>query len=206
MKAKRKTKFNRLPQHIETTSGPASTIGDVAVLRANKLAIICSQKCPGDVILKAYDLARLVRGPGRAIVSGFHSPIEKDCLPILLRGGAPIIIVQAHRLSTTRLPLEWQKAINAGRLLLISPFTNKQKRVTAKLAGERNHFVVTLAEEVLIAYANPGGRTERLAAELFRSGKRVYTFESPANKKLIEWGAVPVEPTHFSPIREDAKA
>ena len=72
---------------------------------------------------------------GIAIVSGFHSPIEKDCLPILVRGPDPIIIVQGHRLSTSRLPREWQKAINAGRLLLLSPFSKKDKRVTAELAA-----------------------------------------------------------------------
>jgi predicted Rossmann fold nucleotide-binding protein DprA/Smf involved in DNA uptake len=118
-------------------------LGDERLLRHKKVALICSQKCPGDVILKTYDFARLVRGSGIAIVSGFHSPIEKDCLPILLRGPGRIIIVQAHRLSTSRLPGKWQKAIDAGRLLLLSPFREKDKRVTAELAAERNRFGVT---------------------------------------------------------------
>ena len=109
-------------KRIDTSAGDANTLGDEGLLARNKLALICSQKCPGDVILKAYDFARLVRGSGLAIVSGFHSPIEKDCLPILLRGPDPIIIVQAHRLSTSRLSREWQKALEAKRLLLLSPF------------------------------------------------------------------------------------
>jgi len=70
-------------------------LGDEALLGRRKLALICSQKCPGDVILKTYDFARLVRQSGIAIVSGFHSPIEKDCLPILLRGPDPIVIIRA---------------------------------------------------------------------------------------------------------------
>ena len=104
---------NRQPQRIETPAGCAEALGDAALLERKKLALICSRKCPGDVILNTYDFARLVRGSGIAIISGFHSPIEKDCLPILLRGPDPIIICQAHRLSTSRLPLEWQKAIDA---------------------------------------------------------------------------------------------
>ena len=92
------------PQLTDTHAGSTDSIGNAAILERKKLALICSQKCPGDVILKTYDFARLVRGSGLAIVSGFHSPIEKDCLPILLRGPDPIIIVQAHRLSTSRLP------------------------------------------------------------------------------------------------------
>ncbi len=112
-------------QRIETVTADAACTGNPILFSRRKLGIICSQKCPGDVILKTYDFSRMVRGSGLAIVSGFHSPIEKDCLPILLRGSDPIIIVQAHRLSTSRLPMDWQKAIDAGRLLLVSPFQEK---------------------------------------------------------------------------------
>lgn len=186
------------PHQLEMPHGAVWSLGENAILKGLKLAIVCSQRCPGDVVIKTYDFARRVRGSGRAIVSGFHSPIERDCLPILLRGQDPIIIVQGRRLSSTRLPAEWQKAIEAGRLLLISPFTDKQTRVTTQLAEERNNFVARLADEVLIAYAHPGGKTEKLAAALLKSGKRVYTFESPANRRLAEWGAIPIEPDDFT--------
>src|SRR6266852_1116229 len=109
------TTRNKLqPQRIETTAGTAYALGQAALLMRKKLALICSHRCPGDVILETYDFARMVRGSGLAIVSGFHSPIEKDCLPILLRGSGPIVIVQAHGLRTSRLPIEWQKALDAG--------------------------------------------------------------------------------------------
>jgi predicted Rossmann fold nucleotide-binding protein DprA/Smf involved in DNA uptake len=153
---------------------------------------------PGDVILKTYDFARLVRGSGLAIVSGFHSPIEKDCLSILFRGSDPIVIVQAHRLSTSRLPMDWQKAIDAGRLLLVSPFQEKDKRVTTELASERNRFVAAISDDVLIPYAAPGSKTEALFRNLIASGKRVYTFESQANAAMISAGAVAIAPDFFS--------
>jgi len=108
---------------------------------------------------KTYAFARVVRNSGIAIASGFHSPIEKDCLPILLRGPAPVIIVQGHRLSVSRLSREWQKAIDAGRLLLLSPFGEKDKRVTGELAAARNRFVAAISDEVLIPYAAPGTKT-----------------------------------------------
>jgi predicted Rossmann fold nucleotide-binding protein DprA/Smf involved in DNA uptake len=124
---------------IDTGSGPADALGDVGLLARSKLALISSQKCPGDVILKTYDFARLVRGSWVAIVSGFHSPIEKDCLPILLRGPDPIIIVQAHRLSTSRLPKDWQKALEDKRLLLLSPFVVSARpgRIVAAVSDRR---------------------------------------------------------------------
>jgi predicted Rossmann fold nucleotide-binding protein DprA/Smf involved in DNA uptake len=157
----------------------------------NRLGLICSQKCPGDVILKTDGFARLVRGSGITIVSGFHSPIEKDCLPILLRGADPIVIVQAHKLSISRLAKEWQKAIAAKRLLLLSPFGDKDKRVTSEIAAERNRFVAAISDEVLVPYAAPGSRTEALAFDLLKSGKQVYTFsERPG--LLLEAGATVV--------------
>jgi predicted Rossmann fold nucleotide-binding protein DprA/Smf involved in DNA uptake len=174
----------------ETTVGTADILGSEALIRRRKLGLICSQKCPGDVILKAYDVARLVRGSGLALVSGFHSPIERDCLSILLRGSDPIIIVQAHKLSTSRLPMEWQSAVDAGRLLLLSPFGKKEKRVTKELATKRNRFVASIADEVLIPYAAPGSKTEALALEFLGAGKCVYTFDSGASTSLSSQGAV----------------
>jgi predicted Rossmann fold nucleotide-binding protein DprA/Smf involved in DNA uptake len=192
----------RQPQRVETASGGADVLGDEHLLGRKKLALICSRKCPGDVILKTYDFARLVRGSGIAVVSGFHSPIEKDCLPILLRGPDPIIIVQGHRLSTSRLPKAWQKAIDARRLLLLSPFLQSDKRVTSALAAARNRFVAAVSDEVLIPYAAPGSKTEALFRELMASGKRVYTFEAPGNAAMISAGAVAVPPEcSFSQLR-----
>jgi len=185
------------PRPVDTPAGVADALGEARLLTLHKLALICSRKCPGDVILKTYDHARPVRGSGIPIVNGFHSPIEKDCLPILLRGPDPIIIVQGHRLSTSRLPREWHKAIDAGRLLLLSPFREKDKRVTAELAVERNRFVAAISDEVLIPYAAAGSRTEALALDLLKSGKRVYTFSDRPGPLLVA-GAQLVAPEFFS--------
>jgi predicted Rossmann fold nucleotide-binding protein DprA/Smf involved in DNA uptake len=185
------------PERTEAVGGGADVLGDEALLSRRKLGLICSQKCFGDVILKTYDFARLVRNSGIAIVSGFHSPIERDCLPILLRGQDPIIIVQGHRLSTSRLPREWRKAIDVGRLLLLSPFGKTDKRVTTELAAERNRFVAAISDEVLIPYAAPASKTEALALDLLKSGKRVYTFSDRAGP-LLAAGAQLVAPEFFS--------
>jgi len=185
------------PQKVELAGLIVRGLGETRVLSFRRLAMICSQKCPGDVILKTYDFARLVRESPIAIVSGFHSPIEKDCLPILMRGLGPVIMVQAHRLSVSRLPREWQKAIDAGRLLLLSPFRENDKRVTTQLAAERNRFVAAISDELLIPYAAPGSKTEALALHMVKSGKRVYTF-SDRPGPLLAAGARLVAPEFFS--------
>jgi predicted Rossmann fold nucleotide-binding protein DprA/Smf involved in DNA uptake len=171
-------------------------MGTVPLLNRRTLGLVCSQRCPGSVILKTYDFARLVRGSGLIIVSGFHSPIERDCLPILLRGSDPIIIVQARRLSTVRLPKVWQLAIDAGRLLLLSPFGGNHKRVTTELATERNRFVVSISDEVLIPHAAHASKTEALALSLLQAGKRVWTFDDRPSP-LLAGGAKAIPPDFF---------
>jgi len=181
------------PRRIETDAGTVETLGDATLLSQRKLGLICSRRCPGDPMLKTYDFARLARVSGVPIVSGFHSPVEKDCLPILLRGRNPIIIVQAHGLSSSRLRIEWRKAIETGRLLLLSPFSAKQKRITSKLAIVRNEFVAALCSEVLIPFAAPNSESEALGVALLKSGTRVYTFSDHPGP-LLDSGALVVGP------------
>ncbi|MGH8534305.1 MAG: DNA-processing protein DprA [Gammaproteobacteria bacterium] len=141
-------------------------IGPVALLAARKTALFCSARTPGDAILRAHDTARQLRDEGITVISGFHSPIEKDCLRILLRGAQPIIVCPARAIEGMRIPPECRAAFEAGRLLFLSPFTEQPKRVTKESALRRNELVAALADEVFIAHITPGGQTEDLARML----------------------------------------
>ena len=136
-------------------------LGNPDLLALPKTALFCSARCPGNVILPAYDQAAKWRDAGRCVISGFHSPVEKECLRILLRGSQPIIICPARSLPQ-RVPPDWKKPLADGRLLLLSPFPATAKRVTANLAARRNEFVAALADEVVIFHATPGGHLESL--------------------------------------------
>ncbi|HEY5910764.1 MAG TPA: hypothetical protein VJA21_09200 [Verrucomicrobiae bacterium] len=83
-----------------------TVLGDPALLRRQKLALFCSVKCPGDLILRAYDYAKKLRDDGVTVIGGFHSPVEKECLRILLRGTQPVIICPARSLANMRVPVE----------------------------------------------------------------------------------------------------
>ena len=96
------------------------------------------------------------------MVSGFHSPTEKQCLRILLEGKQPIIICLARSLAKIRLPSEWQTALDSGRLLLLSRF-ERSRRADKETARRRNELVAALADEVLIVHAEPGGAIERIS-------------------------------------------
>lgn len=172
-------------------------VGNLAAPVGGTLAFFCSVKCPGGPILQSYDLARLLRDAGITVIGGFQSPVEKDCLDLLLRGTQPVIICPARSLHSMRLPSEWKRAVAQGRLLLLSPFEERFRRPTAALAEKRNEFVAFLADEVLFAYAEPGGKTEALAKKVIASGKPVLTLDSKENAHLVALGAKPILPDAF---------
>jgi predicted Rossmann fold nucleotide-binding protein DprA/Smf involved in DNA uptake len=84
---------------------------------------------------------------------------------------------------------EHAQAIEQGCLLILSPFSSKNSRITAETAGMRNRFVAALADAVFIAYADPGGKMEQLCREVIAWGKPLYTFADEANARLIAIGA-----------------
>jgi len=71
--------------------GRIPALGNLDILRHNSTAFFCSSKCPGDLIVKTYDIAQILRDAGMTVISGFHSPMERECLTILLRGTQPVI-------------------------------------------------------------------------------------------------------------------
>ena len=48
-------------------------IGNMDLFDLPLNALFCSRKCPGDAILKAYDLARDQRENETPVISGFHT-------------------------------------------------------------------------------------------------------------------------------------
>jgi hypothetical protein len=91
-----------------------------------------------------------------------------------------------------RMPSTWRKACDEGRLLILSPFVPKHGRISALLAEKRNRFVSLLAGQFFVPYAAPGSRTEQLCQDLLSAGKKVYTFESEKESRIVKSGAVPV--------------
>lgn len=170
-----------------------TTLGDAAVLDRPKVALLCSAKCPGKLILDTYELAKHFREQGVTVISGFHSPMEEECLRILLRSPHPVIWCLARGMLKT-IPRELRPAVDEGRLVIISPFPDKVRHVTAKTATIRNRTVADMATAVVVAHAAPGSKMETLCRELLAAGKPLYTFDHPANSALIQAGARPIMP------------
>ena len=173
-------------------------IGNLDILRHNSTAFFCSTKCPGDLIIKTCDIAQILRDAGMTVISGFHSPMERECLTILLRGAQPIIICPARSINNMRINREYKKPLKDGRLLFLSPFDKNQRRISAKSSHYRNLFVAAMSAAIFVAHAGPASKTESFCKKIISWQKPIYTFESDYNKNLVEMGARPVNMDNVS--------
>ena len=167
--------------------------GNLALLEEPLTALFCSQRCPGDLILKTYDIAKAMRDAGVPVIGGFQTPMEKECLRLLLRGSQPVVVCPARGIDNMRVPRDWRTALDENRLLILSPFPSTRRRPTAELASQRNDLVADLAAQVFIAHAAPDSKTEAFARKLAALGKPLLTLDSLANANMVEMGAKVVD-------------
>ena len=154
-----------------------ATVGNNDILKLPKTAFLCSRQVPASVVLKCYDWAIAQREAGRCVISGFHSKIEKDVLHYLLKGDQPIIVALARGLKK-RLEPELRDALSKNRLLVVTPFDEKVKRVTRETANRRNRLMAELADEIFVAYAANGGNIEKLLTDISVTGKNISSFKT----------------------------
>lgn len=139
-------------------------LGNKDILKHHKTAFLSSRKCPAEVVLKSYDWAKEQREKGNCIVCGNHSQIEKDVVEILLKGTQPLIMVLARGMKKVWLQ-NIREAIAANRLLIISPFSSEESRVTRYLAKRRNECIISISNKIMIAYKTPGGQLDEILSE-----------------------------------------
>ena len=135
-------------------------IGNIELLNCSLLAIFSSAKCPASLILKAHNFAKGIRDGEIGVISGFHSPAEREVLEVLLNGKCPIVVVLGRSLKNARLPVRWKTEIEKGRLLVISPSKDYQKYVTKEISLKCNDLAARIAKRVLIVHASEEGSLE----------------------------------------------
>ena len=168
-------------------------IGNRDILNRSWLGLICSIQCPGSVVIRTFDAIRELRDAGIVVAGGFHSPMERECLDFLLRGGQPVVVCPAKHPTLERLPIAWRSPLDSGRLLLLSPFAGDVRRTTAEHAQTRNEFVAAMSDSVFVPHASPVGQTKFLVVQLLKAGKTVVTISDESNADLMATGAVPFE-------------
>lgn len=178
-------------QKIELRGHPLKAIGDLNNLNHNLLGIMCSQSCPGDLVLKGFDAAKQIRDQGITVVSGFHSSMEKDIFEILLRGSQPIIHCLAKAIETYRIPKNLIPRVESGQLTIIAPdFLITEKRITKNTSEMCNKLVMDICDQVLIIHAQPGGNLESACSKYLPGQKHIYALPSERNEQLLKQGVM----------------
>ena len=167
-------------------------MGDASTLRSQLLGLLCSIQCPGSVVIKTFDAVRELRDAGVVVIGGFHSPMERECLDILLRGAQPVILCAAKGLPGLRMGKAARRALGEGRLLVVSPFDDNVRRTTAVQAVQRNNLVAAMAEATMVPHAAPDGKTWVTVRDAMNRLQTVFTFDDEANSALVSMGAMAI--------------
>lgn len=125
------------------------TFGNKELLKQKNVGFLASRKISSLSILPTLDWAtEISKREDIAVVSGFHSKMERNVLEILLKGQCGIIIVLARGMYR-KLPIQYEVAMSQNRLLIISNEKDNVKRVSEQTAHKRNEFVREIADEMM---------------------------------------------------------
>ena len=154
------------PRQINQRLGQAApsrlwTIGNQAIFTMHKIGLLCSVDCSADAPGSARNALEKLFVTRPAFMSGFHSPVEKEWLRVLLEARQNIIISVARSLTKLRVPAQWQESLDSDRLLIVSRFDGA-RRADKETARRRNELVAALADEALVI-SRPGGSIERIS-------------------------------------------
>ena len=161
-------------------------LGNAALMQRPKIAFLSSRKVAPQDVMRCYDWATGMRGGGRGatalpdgggtpggsagrlappcVVGGVRSALERDVLKLLLPDGGPPIVMVLARGMWRRVPTEYREAINAGRMLVVSPFSQGVVRVSKEAAEKRNGWILDNCDEAVFASLDPNGSLARLVA------------------------------------------
>ena len=163
--------------------------GNLDLVSVDLLGLICLGQCPGSLVLRTYDCVHERCDLGAVLAGGFHSPMERAQLRILLRGKQEVVIRPARSIDGMHLPAEWRPAFEAGRLLILPVFGPSERRITRELASRRNPIVASICRRLLVPHVAPGSKTLSLFPWLLSQGKAIETFNHEANGEILAAGA-----------------
>lgn len=131
------------------------TLGNTSLLDCKKIGYLASSKIVSLSVLPTLDWAAEVASrKDIAIVSGFHSKMEREVLDFLLRGKCGIICVLARSIYK-RIPDKFREAFDSGRVLFIAPFKTSATRTSRQLCQQRNEYVATISDELVFSSLSP---------------------------------------------------
>ncbi|RSK37344.1 DNA-binding protein [Hymenobacter metallilatus] len=174
---------------MQTPLEELRTLGNTALLRLPKTAFFCSRDYPHRIERLSYLWAMEQRQLGYCVLSGFHSQLEQSIFRFLRRDVQQPIVYVLGRGIQPALPLEYERDIQLGRLLFVTPFDREVSTVTQETANIRNLLIADMADRFFIPYMRPGGNLEQLLQGEVIRGKPLLTLNLPENRELFRRGA-----------------
>lgn len=137
--------------------GTPRLLGNPELLKLPKVGFLASRGGAGEH-------GALALKKGEAIISGFLSPMERNVFRAALRAGRPLIWIKPWGLEVG-LTDAHRQAIDANRLLVVSPFDDAVDAPSLKRAGWCNEYVISACDRLVIGYLNPSGLLACLLSE-----------------------------------------
>ncbi len=131
------------------------TLGNILLLDFKKIGYFASNNITSLSVLPTLDWAvKVAKHEDVAIVSGFHSKMEREVLDFLFRGKCGIICVLARSIYK-KIPDKFREAYNSGRVLFIAPFKTSTTRTSRNLCQQRNEYVASISDELVFSSLTP---------------------------------------------------
>ena len=131
-------------------------LGNKSLLQSKKVGYFASSKIATLSVLPTLDWAtEIAKREDVAIVSGFHSKMEREVLDYLLRGRCGIICVLARSIYH-KVPIKFKEAFDKNRILFISDEKSDIVIMTGKHSAlKRNKLVSSLSDEIVVSSLTP---------------------------------------------------
>lgn len=127
------------------------TLGNISLLDRKKIGYFASSKIASLSVLPTLDWAmEIAKREDIAIVSGFHSKMEREVLDILLKGRCNIICVLARPIYKV-IPEKYRDAYAQDRVLFISHNTAKSTMTSRHLCKKRNEYIASISDELVFS-------------------------------------------------------
>lgn len=126
-------------------------IGNTELMNLYKVGYFAASKIASLSVLPTLDWAtEIAKREDVAIISGFHSKMEKEVLNYLLKGKCGIICVLARGIYK-QIPAKYKEAFHNNRILFISLESDKTLNYGQEQATKRNEFIASTADELIFS-------------------------------------------------------
>ena len=132
--------------------------GNRGLLDRPLVAFFASRTAPAEALVLAEHWAYKIAQTDTVVISGFHSPVERAVLDILLANNSSVVVALPRSLYR-KIPQHLLSAYSEGRVLFIS--FRHYSRPSLHSSQLRNWATAELATEVVFA---PFDRTSQLSA------------------------------------------